>query len=130
MVRVGGPLRVLLVGSDDDSTCSLQALIGSWGYTVDTAPDGPAALGLVPTFLPDVVLVELNLPRMDGFEVARRLRQIPPTDLGMLIALSGNPAADTPSCQQAGFDEIFTKPPAEERLRTLLAVQSALLSLP
>ena len=82
------PLRILVVDDDHDSADSLALLVRAWGYETRTAYDGPAALGLVGDFKPDVVLLDLALPRLSGYEVARRIRAGCPHPC-VLIAVTG-----------------------------------------
>ena len=71
-------LRILAVDDNVDLADSLALVLGLWGHTVCTAYDGLAALEVAASFRPDVVLMDLGLPKMDGLEVARRLRQTIP----------------------------------------------------
>jgi DNA-binding response OmpR family regulator len=76
--------RVLVVEDGPDAAETLRYLLTHWGHAVRVARDGPAALALAPAFRPDVVLPDLGLPRLDGFEVAGRLR--PATTAGHFVA--------------------------------------------
>ena len=71
---LGGLMRVLVVDDDSDQREMLRALISAWGHTVRVAADGEAALELVATTLPEVMVTDLQMPRMDGFELMERLR--------------------------------------------------------
>ena len=64
------PLRVLVVDDDLDTTESFRILFTLWGHHVETANDGPAALTAAAAFRPDVVLLDIMMPGMDGYEVA------------------------------------------------------------
>jgi CheY-like chemotaxis protein len=89
------------------------------GHVVRTAPDGEAALALARTFDPELVLLDLGLPRMDGYQVARALREV----LGRrvpLIALTGY-QADPARLRAAGFDGHLLKPTSLGRLFALVA---------
>ena len=68
------PRSILVVDDKEDIREVLALLLGSRGHTVEIAPDGPAALKVVADFCPEFALVDLHLPRMDGYELARRLR--------------------------------------------------------
>src|SRR5207253_1402961 len=92
-----------------------------WGHTVYAAPDGPAALGAAASFQPDVALLDLGLPRMDGLELARRVRQVPGLTALPLVALTGyGQEEDRRRCHTAGFQFHFLKPVDPELLRQFL----------
>lgn len=126
--RIGGPLRVLVVDDDPDTTHTLATLVELWGYTAATARDGNAALAQVLTFYPDVVLLDLVMPKLHGAEVARRLRLLPPTDHAVVVVISGCCAEeDRERCRAAGCDFFLDKPIPLTALRVLLAAQASLL---
>ncbi len=68
------PLRILVVEDNPDGAESLRLLLGLYGHRAEVAGDGAAALAAARQFSPDVVLLDIGLPGMDGYEVARRLR--------------------------------------------------------
>ncbi len=82
-------LRVLIVEDYDDARESLCLVIGLWGFDCKTAADGPAALQTAADFLPDVVLMDIGLPDMDGYKVARAMRQLPGLSRTLFIAVTG-----------------------------------------
>lgn len=113
--------RVLVVDDCPDTALSLALLLRLWGHEAATARDGPAALELARSFRPDAVVLDLGLPRLSGWDVARRLRQMPGGDV-LLVALSGRGAErDRRLSQEAGIDFHLTKPCDPEDLRRLLA---------
>jgi CheY-like chemotaxis protein len=71
------PLRVLIVDDDRDTTDSLAVLLKLWGFQPLVAYDGPAALAVAAAERPDLVLLDLSMPGMDGYELALRLRRQP-----------------------------------------------------
>lgn len=104
-------LRILLIDDHRASVEGLAELLRLEGHAVDVAFDGPSALQLFPEFKPDIVLCDLGLPEMDGFEVARRLRKTQGGADLRLLALSG--FADPESKRQAleaGFNSHLSKP--------------------
>jgi CheY-like chemotaxis protein len=114
--------RVLVVEDSADAAATLATLLALWGHHARAAPDGPSALALFPSFQPDVVLVDLMLPGMNGQEVARRLRALAGPRGVWLIALTGlPPQAQLSSAYDAGFDLYLVKPYDPEGLRRLLA---------
>ena len=101
---------------------SLSMLLRLYGHEVRVARTGPTALEMAAAFRPDVVLLDIGLPGMDGYQVARRLRAKPEFKGVMLCALTGyTPSeADRQRPQQAGFDHYFVKPVSLEKLLGLL----------
>jgi PAS domain S-box-containing protein len=115
-------LRVLLVEDNRDAAEVLGIIIELWGHEVRVALDAAAALDVVGAWTPDVILSDLGLPRMDGYELARRLREQPSLAGAVLIALSGyGRDEDKQAALDAGFDHHLVKPPDLERLADLLA---------
>ena len=93
---------------------------------VRTAYDGPTGLLAAAEFHPEVVLLDIGLPKMDGYEVARRMRRHSGRDHLLLIALSGyGQAEDRQRSMQAGFDHHFVKPMAPDVLVNLLRSTAA-----
>src|SRR5581483_3272635 len=81
--------RVLIVEDNADARESLQLLLQLAGHDVETAADGPAALGKVQAFRPEIALIDLGLPGIDGFEVGRRMRHMPELRATRFIAITG-----------------------------------------
>ncbi len=114
--------RVLIVDDSADTAESLAELIRSWGHEVAIAQDGPTALEIVTRFHPDIALLDIGLPEMNGYEVARRLRQIPGMGTARLVAITGYASQqDRKAARQAGFDLHLTKPVDPVRFKKLLA---------
>jgi two-component system CheB/CheR fusion protein len=115
------PRRILIVDDNRDSARSLATLQTRRGHVTNTAFTGPDAVSAASEFLPEVVLLDIGLPGMDGFEVARKLRAIPALKRAFLIAMSGygSPEDRSEACA-AGFDEYIVKPVDPNRLRNLL----------
>ena len=119
---VRGGRRVLIVDDNRDAATSLAELVRTWGHEPGVAHDGPDALGLAATFSPHVVLLDIGLPGLDGYEVARRLRERPVMRDVKLVALTGyGQEADRRRSREAGFDLHLVKPVDPDRLRALLA---------
>jgi signal transduction histidine kinase/DNA-binding response OmpR family regulator len=120
----GGPLprtRTLIVDDNVDAAESLAVMLGALGSEVRTAFDGPSGLAAAEKFRPDVVLLDLGLPTMDGYKVARRLRDLPGLEGLVLVALSGyGQDEDRRKSKEAGFDHHLVKPASPEMLRELL----------
>jgi CheY-like chemotaxis protein len=108
----GNKLRILVVEDEVDSADMLSVLLRLKGHEVRVARTGQTALELGSTFRPNVVLCDIGLPGIDGYQVARRLRDTPECKDAMLCALSGyTPSnADRQRLPQSGFDHHFVKP--------------------
>jgi CheY-like chemotaxis protein len=99
----------------------MTLLLQAWGYRTLSAVDGAAGLALVEAQRPDVVLMDIGMPRMDGYELARRIRALPGGKAMTLIAVSGwGQAADLARSREAGIDEHLLKPVDPARLREVL----------
>jgi CheY-like chemotaxis protein len=107
---------VLVVEDNRDAVETMQDLLEMAGCTVALAYSGPQALAIAPEFRPEVVLCDLGLPGMSGYEVGAKLRQHPASARAQLIAVSGyGQAEDRERSEAAGFDLHLVKPvdPAE-----------------
>jgi signal transduction histidine kinase/DNA-binding response OmpR family regulator len=114
--------RVLIVDDNMDGARSLSMLLDLFGHDVRTCYDGPSALVEAEEFFPEIVLLDIGLPGMDGFEVARRLREQPTCAQTLLVALTGyGQAEDIRRSREAGFDHHLVKPADPEALRGLLS---------
>jgi len=116
-----GALKVLVVDDNMDTALALAELVETWGYQAAVAFDGPLALQLSRELQPDVVLLDIGLPGVDGYEVARRLRGEVGLDSALLIALTGyGREEDRHQAIMAGFDYHFTKPIILDELKAIL----------
>jgi len=114
-------LRVLVVEDNRDSAESLAEMLGLWGHQVHIAFDGVAALELAERHRPDLVLSDIGLPGMDGYELARRLRDGRGPARAVLVALTGYGRDDDKRrALEAGFDHHLVKPPDMGALEELL----------
>lgn len=114
-------LRVLVVDDHLDSNEMLAQLLALKGYEVQRVTSGPAALEAAQAFRPDVVLLDIGLPGMDGYEVARKLRSLERTRHAVLVAVTGyGSSRDLRESSQAGIDHHLVKPVDPERLFALL----------
>ncbi len=115
------PCRVLVVDDNHDAAESLRMLLEALGHRVEIAPDGPTALAIVDRFDAEVVLLDLGLPHMDGFEVARQLRARFPRGKLLLVAVTGyGQDEDRFRSLEAGFDHHLTKPATLAELQAVL----------
>jgi CheY-like chemotaxis protein/two-component sensor histidine kinase len=114
--------RVLVVDDNVDAAETLAALLENEGYELRTARDGTAAFHALESFGADVAILDIGLPLMSGYEVARTLRGDPRFTHLRLIALTGyGREPDRQRALQSGFDEHLVKPVAAERLLDVIA---------
>lgn len=115
-------MKVLVVDDNHDAAVSLGMLVELLGHDVRTAYDGVEALNVAAEFHPDVVLLDIGMPRMDGYEACRRLRAQPWGANIRVIAVTGwGQEHDRHRSQQAGFDEHLVKPVAPAAIANILA---------
>jgi PAS domain S-box-containing protein len=115
------PLRVLVVDDNVDAAVALGKLMQILGHQVTLAHDGPAALAAADAARPDLILLDIGLPGMEGYEVAARLRAAGHTRAG-LVALTGyGREDDVRRSREAGFDHHLVKPVDLAQLRTIVA---------
>ncbi len=113
--------RILVVDDNIDAASTLGMLLRLDGHEIRLAHDGLAALEVAETFSPEVVLLDIGLPKLDGYEVAKRLREQPHGEEALLIAISGyGQEEDRRHAHQAGFDRHLTKPVDFAVLRSVL----------
>jgi CheY-like chemotaxis protein len=109
---------ILIVHDSHDSANTLRSLFGAHGYKTHVAYDGVTALEAAKAHLPDVILLDLGMPELDGVHLARFLREDKQLKDKVLIAVTGH--ADEmhrTQCDAAGFDYVFPKPAAWEDVK-------------
>lgn len=117
-----GHLRVLIVEDNVDSAETLAELIEIWGHDARIVHHGDAAVNVAADYLPEVVLLDIGLPGISGYEVAAMLRQQPDLEETLLIALTGyGQEDDRRKAISAGFDLHLTKPVNPDQLQRILA---------
>ena len=117
------PRRRILVADDlEDSATSLAMLLKMQGHEVRTARDGDEAVGVARSFLPEIVLLDIAMPKLNGYEAARRILAEHPDKRPVLIALTGwGHEENRMRTREAGFDHHLVKPVEPEVLNRLLA---------
>jgi two-component system, OmpR family, alkaline phosphatase synthesis response regulator PhoP len=119
------PARVLIVDDNPQGVELLEAYLDPLGCEVKSAGDGEAALRLVKDWKPDLILLDIMMPKMSGFEVCKRLRANPATkDVAILMVTALDQSADVERAVEAGTDDFLTKPVNKTEL--LLRVKSLL----
>jgi signal transduction histidine kinase/ActR/RegA family two-component response regulator len=120
--RRAAPCRVLIADDHPDAAESLSILLTMGGHTVRTAGDGLAAVQLARELQPDVVLLDIGMPVLDGYAAAERIRTLPQGERILLLALTGwGQDTDRERAARAGFDYHLTKPADPELLERILA---------
>jgi CheY-like chemotaxis protein len=114
--------RILVVDDYADAAESLVMVLEAEGYEVKTANCGLQALEQVQVFQPQIVLLDIGLPDLDGYEVAKRLRTIPENENMLVIALTGyGQRKQLEHAESSGFDHYLLKPVDFDKLFSLLA---------
>ena len=116
------PLRVLVVDDERDTVLTSMALLRNYGFVVQGAYDGQSALKQLDEFRPDAVLLDIEMPGMSGFDVAREVRKRP-RGRPVLIAISGAyvKAPDDVLFRVTGFNHFFRKPYDPQQLVKILS---------
>ena len=113
--------RILVVDDNRDATDSMAMLLSVWGHDARSARNGPEALGIAADFQPEVVLLDIGLPGMDGYEVARRMHDMPGLRNTVLIAMTGyGQEDDRVRSREAGFARHLVKPADPVVLRGMI----------
>jgi two-component system CheB/CheR fusion protein len=117
--------RVLVVDDQQETAESFRLLLTAWGHEAADANDGQAALTLAATFRPHVALVDIWMPGMDGYEVARGLRALPGMKTSLLVAVTGLAPEGGRLAPDGDFDLCLLKPVEPDDLKRLLDSFSA-----
>jgi CheY-like chemotaxis protein len=116
------PLRILVIDDGRDTVITMRALLRKLGHEVETASDGERGLEIAEQTCPDVVISDIGLPGIDGYEVARQIRQHPQLRDKFLVAVTGyGQDEDRRRAAEAGFNEHLTKPIDLRDLRRFLS---------
>jgi PAS domain S-box-containing protein len=120
--RPAGCRRVLVVDDNQDATETLELLLQLWGHEVQSALNGPEALARAVEFRPEIILLDIGLPGMSGYDVARELRNLPGFRDVFIVAVTGyGQDSDRIHSQEAGFGHHLVKPVQPEVLQELIA---------
>jgi two-component system, chemotaxis family, CheB/CheR fusion protein len=120
--KTGPSLRVLVVDDNVDSASSIAMILRIQGYDVCSAYSGEDALRTAVEFRPDIILLDIGLPIMDGYEVARRLRRKPQFKNTRLVAITGyGQESDRWKAREVGFDQHLLKPITPKDLLDVIA---------
>ncbi len=117
-----GRYRVLVVDDNEDSAETMATLVGIWGHDVRTAHDAASALQTAAEHRPEIVLLDIGLPHISGYEVAKQIRALPGLEDAILIAMTGyGQEEDRRRTREAGFTHHLTKPVPPETLKGILS---------
>lgn len=125
-----GAMRVLVADDNADAAQTTAMLLEMWGYDVLVAENGSQALEFAERFRPEIALIDVGMPDMNGYQVAETLRRTPHGRNAKLIAVTGwGQEADKLEASRAGFDHHLTKPVEPTHLQPLLeSLQSKILA--
>jgi CheY-like chemotaxis protein len=116
------PRRILIGDDSADAAESSAMLLRLDGHEIQAVFDGPSALNAAASFKPEIVLLDIGLPGLNGFEVARRLRELPGGRQILVVAVSGyGQTQDRHQSRDAGFDQHLVKPVDGEQLSAVIA---------
>jgi CheY-like chemotaxis protein len=116
------PQRILVVDDNDDAAATLALLLSLMGHETRTANNGVDAIEVAELFHPDVALLDIGMPKLNGYDAARRIRQKPWGREMLLVALSGwGQEADRTKSSGAGFDHHLVKPVDVAEIQRLIA---------
>jgi CheY-like chemotaxis protein len=116
-------LRVLIIDDYSDAADTLALVVGLWGHTVKTAYNALAGLEMAATYNPDIVLLDIGMPGMDGCEMACELRRR--TNQSYIVAITGySDERHRDDCRAAGIDLLLVKPVNPVILKSLLTLES------
>lgn len=111
--------RVLIAEDNRDGAESLRHLVEAWGHQAEVAYDGGTAVERATSFCPEIVIIDINMPVMDGYQAARLLKVA--DDRVLLIAMTGSPTVETRDrARDAGFHHHYVKPIELKELKDLL----------
>lgn len=120
-MQSGRPCRILVVDDNEDAAQSLAMLLDVMGYEVRMAHDGLEAVKAADEFQPTVALLDIGLPHLSGYDVARHIRERQGEEV-VLVAITGwGTAEDIKRSMEAGFNHHFTKPADPERVKEIIA---------
>jgi CheY-like chemotaxis protein len=113
--------RVLIVDDNKDHLEMLSLLLASLEHDVKTATNGPSAIWLAASYEPDVIFLDLSMPRMHGHDVARAIRKQPVSKAPRIVAITGfDSEADREDALEAGCDDLLRKPASVEDITAAL----------
>jgi CheY-like chemotaxis protein len=119
------PLRVLVIEDNADMRTLVQTMLTGEGHRVEVADGGASGLDLARSVRPDVVLVDIGLPDLDGYEVGRQIRAILDPSVRLIAVTGYGQAQDRQRSREVGFDAHLVKPVSGQLLREAMAARDA-----
>jgi CheY-like chemotaxis protein len=123
-IKKDGHLRILVVDDSVDSAQTLGWMLEPLGYSVEVANSGAAALETAKSFLPDIILLDISMPVMDGYQVCAAMRMIPGLENTIIIAQTGYD--DMRQSAESKFDAHLVKPVSIEALQKILVARASM----
>ena len=119
-------LRILVADDNEDSATTLAFLLQAWGHTVRQVNDGQAAVDTVADFDPQLVLLDIGMPKLNGYEACRKMRDLPGGGNRIIVAITGwGQPNDRRLSQEAGFDRHLVKPLDQAALQNIISAMTA-----
>jgi len=129
--RTANPKKILVVDDNREAADSMVWLVSTTGHDVRVAYDGHQALSVAATFVPDILLLDLGMPGLNGFEVAKQIRLQPWGESMTLIAVTGwGQERDRRRAAEAGFDAHLVKPVKTSELLSALELRRSIVASP
>jgi DNA-binding response OmpR family regulator len=123
MQQVSTPRRVVIVDDNEDAALSLAMVCGAWGHEVHTACGGREAIALCGEFSPEIAILDISMPGMNGYELARELRRKFGDEVVLIALTALSQLEDKGRARDAGFNHHMVKPAELDALHELICVR-------
>ena len=123
MQQVSTPRRVVIVDDNEDAALSLAMVCGAWGHEVHTACGGREAIALCGEFSPEIAILDISMPGMNGYELARELRRRFGDEVVLIALTALSQLEDKGRAREAGFNHHMVKPAELDALHELMCAR-------
>jgi DNA-binding response OmpR family regulator len=123
MQQVSTPRRVVIVDDNEDAALSLAMVCGAWGHEVHTACGGREAIALCGEFSPEIAILDISMPGMNGYELARELRRRFGVEVVLIALTALSQLEDKGRAREAGFNHHMVKPAELDALHELICAR-------
>jgi len=123
MQQVSTPRRVVIVDDNEDAALSLAMVCGAWGHEVHTACGGREAIALCGQFSPEIAILDISMPGMNGYELARELRRRFGDEVVLIALTALSQLEDKGRAREAGFNHHMVKPAELDALHELICAR-------
>jgi DNA-binding response OmpR family regulator len=123
MQQVSTPRRVVIVDDNEDAALSLAMVCGAWGHEVHTACGGREAIALCGEFSPEIAILDISMPGMNGYELARELRRRFGDEVVLIALTALSQLEDKGRAREAGFNHHMVKPAELDALHELICAR-------